>query len=104
MAAVGEAVVVVLQDGTKLSVSHIVVELYPDRIFDIVEECGWGWFALFDVCLMAGIRCLPYRHDSSRPRVSGVEFVFAHVGLGLIPDDVELGTFDNHCEILVLNG
>ena len=36
----GETVVVVLQDGTKLSVFHIVFELYPDRIVGIVEECG----------------------------------------------------------------
>ena len=60
----GEAVVVILQDGTKLSVFHIVLELNPYWIVSIVEECGRSRNALLDVCLMVGIQCPLYRHDS----------------------------------------
>ena len=103
MSTKGEAVVIILQDGTKLSVFHIVLELYPYWIVCIVEECGRGRNALLDVCLMVGIQCPLYRHDSFLPRVSGVKFVLAHITLGLVPNAVELCTFDNHREILMLN-
>ena len=104
MAAKGEAVVVVLEDGTKLSVFHIVLELYPNGIVGIVKECGGSRNSLFNVYFMVGIQYPLNRHNTLRPWVSGVEFVLTHVALSLVPNAVELRTFDYHCEILVFYG
>ena len=60
----GKTVVVFLQDGTKLSVFHIVFELYPDGIVGIVEECGGSRNTLLNVYFMVGIQCTLNRHDT----------------------------------------
>ena len=103
MTAICKAVVVILQVGTKLSFFHIFFELYPNGIVCIVEECGWSLFPLFYVYLMVGIKSPLYRHDTFRPKVSGVELVLAYISLSLVPNAIELRAFDNHCEILMLN-
>ena len=103
MSAERETVVVVLKYGTKLGIFYMTSELYPNGIVGIVEEYGRSLHALFYADVCAVLSSALYGHDTFRPRISGKQLIFSHITLSLALNPVELGAFNNHCEIYVLN-
>ena len=91
--------IVALQHGSELRMSYLFIKVHPYRILRIVEEYRRGLFAFDD-----GLTIPLYSLNTIRPSVSRKKILFSHITLCLIPDALELRTFDVHREILVSYG